>query len=43
MPPDALTKLSEEEKYFRDFKLGAIYEGTSHMQLATIAEMALHQ
>jgi alkylation response protein AidB-like acyl-CoA dehydrogenase len=31
------------EKYYRDAKIGAIYEGTSNMQLATIAKMALHQ
>jgi short/branched chain acyl-CoA dehydrogenase len=26
------------EKYFRDSKIGAIYEGTSNIQLATIAK-----
>jgi len=26
------------EKYFRDSKIGAIYEGTSNMQLTTIAK-----
>lgn len=31
------------EKYYRDAKIGAIYEGTSNMQLATIAKLALHQ
>jgi butyryl-CoA dehydrogenase/short/branched chain acyl-CoA dehydrogenase len=29
------------EKYFRDSKIGAIYEGTSNMQLATIAKQVL--
>ncbi len=29
------------EKYFRDSKIGKIYEGTSNMQLATIAKMVL--
>jgi butyryl-CoA dehydrogenase/short/branched chain acyl-CoA dehydrogenase len=29
------------EKYFRDAKIGAIYEGTSNMQLATIAKLVL--
>ncbi|HUN86937.1 MAG TPA: acyl-CoA dehydrogenase [Terracidiphilus sp.] len=29
------------EKYYRDAKIGAIYEGTSNMQLATIAKQVL--
>lgn len=29
------------EKFFRDSKIGKIYEGTSNMQLATIAKLAL--
>jgi butyryl-CoA dehydrogenase/short/branched chain acyl-CoA dehydrogenase len=29
------------EKHFRDAKIGAIYEGTSNMQLATIAKLLL--
>ena len=29
------------EKYFRDSKIGKIYEGTSNMQLATIAKLLL--
>lgn len=29
------------EKFFRDAKIGAIYEGTSNMQLATIGKMIL--
>ena len=29
------------EKYYRDAKIGAIYEGTSNMQLATIAKLLL--
>jgi alkylation response protein AidB-like acyl-CoA dehydrogenase len=29
------------EKYYRDAKIGKIYEGTSNMQLATIAKLAL--
>jgi alkylation response protein AidB-like acyl-CoA dehydrogenase len=31
------------EKYFRDSKIGKIYEGTSNMQLATIAKQVLKQ
>jgi butyryl-CoA dehydrogenase/short/branched chain acyl-CoA dehydrogenase len=31
------------EKYFRDAKVGKIYEGTSNMQLATIAKQVLRQ
>jgi alkylation response protein AidB-like acyl-CoA dehydrogenase len=27
------------EKYWRDAKIGKIYEGTSNMQLATIAKL----
>ncbi len=30
------------EKYFRDAKIGKIYEGTSNMQLATIAKLILN-
>jgi alkylation response protein AidB-like acyl-CoA dehydrogenase len=29
------------EKFFRDSKIGKIYEGTSNMQLATIAKMVI--
>ena len=29
------------EKYLRDAKIGKIYEGTSNMQLATIAKLLL--
>jgi alkylation response protein AidB-like acyl-CoA dehydrogenase len=29
------------EKYFRDSKIGSIYEGTTNMQLATIAKLCL--
>jgi alkylation response protein AidB-like acyl-CoA dehydrogenase len=29
------------EKYYRDAKIGAIYEGTSNMQLQTIAKSML--
>jgi alkylation response protein AidB-like acyl-CoA dehydrogenase len=29
------------EKYYRDAKIGKIYEGTSNMQLATIAKSVL--
>jgi alkylation response protein AidB-like acyl-CoA dehydrogenase len=29
------------EKYYRDAKIGAIYEGTSNMQLATIAKLLM--
>ena len=31
------------EKYFRDAKIGKIYEGTSNMQLATIAKLLLKE
>jgi alkylation response protein AidB-like acyl-CoA dehydrogenase len=29
------------EKFFRDAKIGSIYEGTSFMQLSTIAKQVL--
>jgi alkylation response protein AidB-like acyl-CoA dehydrogenase len=29
------------EKYWRDSKIGAIYEGTSNMQLQTIAKLIM--
>lgn len=35
------TKDYPVEKYFRDAKVGKIYEGTSNMQLATIAKLLL--
>jgi alkylation response protein AidB-like acyl-CoA dehydrogenase len=35
------TKEYPVEKYFRDAKIGTIYEGTSNMQLATIAKQLL--
>jgi butyryl-CoA dehydrogenase/short/branched chain acyl-CoA dehydrogenase len=35
------TKDYPVEKYFRDAKIGAIYEGTSNMQLQTIAKLVL--
>ncbi len=35
------TKDYPVEKYFRDAKIGAIYEGTSNMQLQTIAKLLL--
>ena len=35
------TKDYPMEKYFRDAKIGKIYEGTSNMQLATIAKLVL--
>jgi len=35
------TKDYPVEKYWRDSKIGKIYEGTSHMQLATIAKLLL--
>ena len=35
------TKEYPVEKYYRDAKIGAIYEGTSNMQLQTIAKMFL--
>jgi butyryl-CoA dehydrogenase/short/branched chain acyl-CoA dehydrogenase len=36
------TKDYPAEKYFRDSKIGKIYEGTSNMQLQTIAKTLLH-
>ncbi len=35
------TKDYPAEKYFRDSKIGKIYEGTSNMQLQTIAKSLL--
>ncbi len=35
------TKDYPVEKYWRDAKIGKIYEGTSNMQLATIAKLVL--
>jgi alkylation response protein AidB-like acyl-CoA dehydrogenase len=35
------TKDYPVEKYFRDAKIGAIYEGTTNMQLQTIAKLVL--
>ena len=35
------TKDYPAEKYFRDCKIGKIYEGTSNMQLETIAKLVL--
>jgi len=35
------TKDYPAEKYYRDAKIGKIYEGTSNMQLQTIAKMLL--
>jgi alkylation response protein AidB-like acyl-CoA dehydrogenase len=35
------TKDYPVEKYFRDCKIGKIYEGTSNMQLATIAKLVM--
>ncbi|MEJ2052663.1 MAG: acyl-CoA dehydrogenase family protein, partial [Calditrichaceae bacterium] len=35
------TKEYPVEKYFRDSKIGTIYEGTSNMQLQTIAKLIL--
>ena len=32
------TREYEAEKYYRDAKVGSIYEGTSNLQLATIAK-----
>jgi alkylation response protein AidB-like acyl-CoA dehydrogenase len=37
------TKEFPAEKYFRDAKIGKIYEGTSNMQLQTIAKIVLAQ
>ncbi len=38
---NGFTKEYPAEKYFRDAKIGQIYEGTSNMQLQTIAKMEL--
>jgi len=35
------TKDAPVEKFFRDAKIGSIYEGTSFMQLSTIAKQLL--
>ena len=35
------TKEYPVEKFYRDAKIGAIYEGTSNMQLQTIAKLLL--
>jgi alkylation response protein AidB-like acyl-CoA dehydrogenase len=35
------TKDYPAEKYYRDAKIGKIYEGTSNMQLQTIAKLVL--
>jgi butyryl-CoA dehydrogenase/short/branched chain acyl-CoA dehydrogenase len=35
------TKDYPVEKYYRDAKIGKIYEGTSNMQLQTIAKLLL--
>jgi len=35
------TKDYPAEKFFRDSNIGSIYEGTSNMQLATIAKLVL--
>jgi len=35
------TKDYPVEKYWRDSKIGAIYEGTSNMQLQTIAKLVI--
>jgi alkylation response protein AidB-like acyl-CoA dehydrogenase len=37
------TKEFPAEKYYRDAKIGKIYEGTSNMQLQTIAKLLLTQ
>jgi alkylation response protein AidB-like acyl-CoA dehydrogenase len=38
---NGFTKEYPMEKYFRDSKIGKIYEGTSNMQLQTIAKMVI--
>jgi len=35
------TKEYPVEKFYRDSKIGTIYEGTTHMQLQTIAKVLL--
>jgi butyryl-CoA dehydrogenase len=38
---NGFTKEYPIEKFFRDSKIGQIYEGTSNMQLQTIAKMEM--
>ena len=38
---EIFTKEYPVEKYWRDAKIGQIYEGTSNMQLQTIAKIEL--
>ena len=38
---NGFTKEYPAEKFFRDSKIGSIYEGTSNMQLVTIAKMVM--
>lgn len=40
---NGFTKEYPVEKYWRDAKIGQIYEGTSNMQLQTIAKMELEK
>lgn len=37
------TKDFPQEKFYRDAKIGTIYEGTSNMQLSTIAKLLKKQ
>ena len=36
-------KGGQVEKFYRDSKVGAIYEGTSNVQLQTIAKLTMHE
>ena len=42
-PGNSQPILASVEKYYRDAKIGAIYEGTSNMQLSTIAKLLLNE
>jgi alkylation response protein AidB-like acyl-CoA dehydrogenase len=41
MGGNGFTREYPVEKYFRDAKVGVIYEGTSNMQLQTIAKLVM--
>ncbi len=41
MGGNGFTKEFPVEKFYRDSKIGTIYEGTSNMQLQTIAKLIL--
>lgn len=43
LPPPSFSSEFPVEKYYRDVKIGAIYEGTSNIQLQTIAKSLQQQ